>query len=235
MKRFGIIVLGLSLLMADPVGGQDLADPLADGSLVTYQYTGAVGGREGPYTALLPYAGPTSPSVNVYCVDEGRYVRVGDIVTARVTNLQTGTFGSSLLPHRYDGTMGAFQDNLKKAAWLSTQFWTTDTKYWKSLHYAIWSLTSGRDITGNTWAEWFVDEADLNFGTYNGGDYSDWSLLTAEYLDGELLEAGHRAGQSMLVQTTMTATPEPQTYLLMATGLIFLVFVGRRRLKENGF
>jgi hypothetical protein len=44
----------------------------------------------------------------------------------------------------------------------------------------------------------------------------------------------------MLVQAAglsraTTVTPEPETYLLMATGLIFLAFVGRRRLKENGY
>ena len=36
----------------------------------------------------------------------------------------------------------------------------------------------------------------------------------------------------MLVQSV---APEPQTYILMASGLIFLVAFGRRRLKEMGY
>ncbi len=35
-----------------------------------------------------------------------------------------------------------------------------------------------------------------------------------------------------LVQSVV---PEPQTYILMATGLLFMVFFGRRRMKEMGY
>ncbi len=34
---------------------------------------------------------------------------------------------------------------------------------------------------------------------------------------------------------TPAVTPEPQTYLLMGTGLIFPVLLGRRRMKEMGY
>jgi hypothetical protein len=230
MKRLGIILLGATMLLAQPLSGQKLADPaFEDGSSITYTFVGTEGGRFGPYIGEFAYNG-INP-VNIYCVDLYRSVSPGHVITADVQNLSdpAGLIGSP-------GYVGSdIQADLKKAAWLTTKFWETDVSEWKGIHYAIWSLSSGVSIAGTdaylVSAQGWVAAANANYMAY--GNYSDWSLLTttsAMYGDTPL----SRSTQSMLVQST-TVTPEPETYLLMATGLIFLAFFGRRRLKESGY
>ena len=103
------------------------------------------------------------------------------------------------------------QADLQKAAWLTTKFWDpANAADWKGIHYAIWSLTSGIGLVGT----------------------DDYLKSARDWVEGHP-EWGVRSSQSMLVQSTVT--PEPETYLLMATGLIFLAFFGRRRFKENGY
>ena len=227
MKRLGIVLLGLTLLLAQQVTGQMLVDPaFADGSTVTYTFTGTENGRYGPYIGNFAYAG--NNPVNMYCVDLYRSISPGLVVTASVANLQTGSLTAT------PGYAGLdLQKDMKKAAWLSMQFWSQPKTEWRAIHEAIWSLTSGISVGGAaaTWAA----EAESKFLTYQGGNYADWSLLTFESGYPEWNpNVAIRPTQSMLVQSTSVA-PEPQTYILMGTGLIFLVFVGRRRLKENGY
>ena len=237
MKRFGIILLGATMLLAQPLSGQKLADPaFADDSSITYTFTGTEGGRFGPYIGEFGYAG-TNP-VNIYCIDLYRSISPGQVITADVQNLSdpTGLVGAL----GYTGS--TLQKDLQKAAWLSMQFWNpANAADWKGIHYAIWSLTASLSIAGTDAyllsAQSWAAAAEANYLGY--GNYSDWSLLTFEsgtYGDYQLT----RPTQSMLVQAAglsraTTVTPEPETYLLMATGLIFLAFVGRRRLKENGY
>ena len=235
MKRLGIILLGATMLLAQPLSGQKLVKPaLADDSSITYTFLGTedkFSGGFGPYVGALGYAG-TNP-VNIYCVDLYQQTASGARITANVQNLSdpTGLVG----PLNYGGSN--LQADLQKAAWLTTKFWNpANAADWKGIHYAIWSLTSGIGLVGAdaylVSARGWIDAAEANYMGY--GDYSDWSLLTFEsgYFEAR---PGWTVGaaQSMLVQSTVT--PEPETYLLMATGLIFLAFFGRRRFKENGY
>jgi hypothetical protein len=43
------------------------------------------------------------------------------------------------------------------------------------------------------------------------------------------------AGLPTITEVPPTVTPEPQTCVLLFSGLIFMVFFGRRRLKEMGY
>jgi hypothetical protein len=240
MKRLGIILLGATMLFAQPLSGQKLADPaFPDDSSITYTFAGTEFGRFGPYIGNFAYSGDNP--VNIYCVDLYRGVSSGFVVTANVQNL--ADINGLVAPLNFlEGgayTAGQLQESLKKAAWLSMKFWDPanygDPAKLKALHYAVWSLTSGADISGSdaykVAASNWVSLATANYMSY--GNYSDWSLLTttsAMYGTTQLT----RSTQSMLVQST-TVTPEPETYLLMATGLIFLAFFGRRRFKENGY
>lgn len=235
MKRLGIILLGATMLLAKPLSGQNLVKPaLNDDSSITYTYLGTQDKENtgfGPYVGALGYAGANP--VNIYCVDLYRHTVTGARITANVQNL-SDPFGLAA-PMYYGGS--DLQTDLKKAAWLSMQFWNpANSGDWKAIHYAIWSLTSGTllnpsyplHISASHW----VSLAEANYMSY--GNYSDWSLLTFEsgFLE-DTPTTTVRDAQSMLVQSTVT--PEPETYLLMATGLLFLAFFGRRRLKENGY
>ncbi len=58
MKKFGVILFGLTLLLPQVVEGQKTANPpFADGSNVTYKFNSVEpgsNGREGPYVATFP-------------------------------------------------------------------------------------------------------------------------------------------------------------------------------------
>ena len=63
-----------------------------------------------------------------------------------------------------------------------------------------------------------------------GMDFDDWHVLTAYDAAGQRL----LPRQEMLTQT-QSVVPEPQTYVLLFSGLIFMVVFGRRRMKEQGY
>ena len=250
MKRLGIILFGLALILAQPVAGQVEFNPkLAPqlGSTVTYEFLGTEGGygATGPYVADLPFGGAVS-KVNIYCVDLGRRIWSGTIVNADVVNLAgpASAFTAARAPAGNGLTGAALQTSYQKAAYLSFMMsqgsFLTSTAlktHWEGLHKAIWHFTSGRALTGDgslgTDAYW-VAQANAAFG---GGGFApgfnvgEWSLLaTTSYERGGTVYKGET--QFMLTQSVV---PEPQTYILMGTGLIFLVFFGRRRLKEMGY
>ncbi len=121
MKRLGIILLGATMLLAQPLSGQMLADPaFPDDSNITYTFTGTEGGRFGPYIAQFAYPG-TNP-VNIYCVDMYRSVSSGQTINANVQNLSDAA-GLVSAPHYGGAHLPA---HLKKAARLSPQFWNPE-------------------------------------------------------------------------------------------------------------
>ena len=79
----------------------------------------------------------------------------------------------------------------------------------------------------------------------SGFNFNEWNVLTPyDFGDrGEL--DGIRGRQEMLAQSPVNVVnvlarppiqvPEPQTYILLLSGMIFMVFFGRRRVKEMGY
>ena len=78
----------------------------------------------------------------------------------------------------------------------------------------------------------FAAYANNNYGGY--GDYDQWSVLTTKSVANNYRL---QDSQEFLVQTQglPRLTEVPQTYVLMLSGLIFLVLIGRRRFKEIGY
>jgi len=73
--------------------------------------------------------------------------------------------------------------------------------------------------------EYFLDLADTNAAAFNT---DGWYILSENDVT-----LGHSdSGQEFLMRADVPATvnPEPSTYLLLGTGLFFLVTVGRKRL-----
>ena len=247
MKKLGIILFGL-LLLAQPVQGQDYSPNILAQSLpnqgsvqYTYDYPGNWvkaswnGVYVGPYegTLLMVGADPTNAPMSLYCVDFLHYAVANKVVTAKVSNIGSGNVSAARL-----GAAGL--DAYKKAAFLASMFssYTAVAQFsalsqaaaFSGIHAAIWYYTSGGGpYTGDPYWMAFKDYAEANYMSYGG--YGGWSVLTTQSVADNFRV---QDTQEFLVQTS-TVTPEPQTYVLLGSGLLFLVFVGRRRLKENGY
>ncbi|MFH1763252.1 MAG: hypothetical protein ABIF09_03575, partial [Gemmatimonadota bacterium] len=242
MKKFGIILFGLGMLLAQPVAAQ-IAPALPDQGTVKYtynnpgQYQGASFGGiyVGPYAGTLRAIGgnPTDAAMSLYCVDFFNFAVQGQVVAAVVSNLDGGNTSLARL-----GASGL--ESYKKTAFLSSLFQTygsigqfsglSQTQAWSGIHAAIWYFTSGEvgRYTSASYLSAFRDYATDNYLNYNG--FHQWSVLTTMSVGGNPLWAS----QEFLVQTQglprltqvpqvpPTVTPEPQTYGLMLSGLIFL-------------
>ncbi len=177
----------------------------------------------GPYSAFLT-SDPTKTTFTVYCVDFLNSISVGKVWTANVTRLATGALATTRL-----GLSGAANGLLryKKAAWLATQFSLVQTRAaWTGIHEAIWALTNpgnGQVKTANG-LYWFNQvNAAFVAGTPANLDWANWSVVT------DVRATGTTGGvQEFLVHQTQVA-PEPESYLLLATGLLALWACGRRR------
>jgi len=250
MKRSGVIVFGLGLLFAPPLAAQNISPTLPDQGTVQYiyNYPGSFIPASwnsvfvGPYEGTLVSIGsdPTSASISLYCVDFFHYVMPGKLVTADVSNIGGGNTSLARL-----GATGLA--SYQKAAFLASLFSSyaslapfsalTQAQAWSGIHAAIWYYTSGGGpYTGDPYWEDFRDYAAANYESYTG--YGQWSILTTTAIANSYLQDS----QEFLVQTAAlpataqlteaTVSPEPQTYVLMVTGLIFMALFGRRRLRE---
>jgi hypothetical protein len=255
MKKFGVIVFGMGLLLGQPVAAQEyvpnIAPALPFPGTVQYAYNnpGAYviaswnSVYVGPYEGTLHMVGadPTNAPISLYCVDFSHYVLKDKLVNATVSNLGGGDVSATRL-----GAGGL--DAYKKAAYLSSLFSSyTSTAdpvlsalgqqaAFSGIHAAIWYFISGAGpYTGDPYWEDFRDYANGNWTSYAG--YGAWSVLTTTSVENFRIQDS----QEVLVQSafssvqTSISSPEPQTYALLGIGLIFLVFVGRRRLKEQGY
>ena len=245
MKKFGIILFGLGMLLAQPVAGQQTsptyAPTLADQSLFKYEFkNGSYVGADwfqyvsvGPYSGLVGYSGVDRPMFTLYCVDFANRIYTGADINAWVSNVGVGNMSQTLL-----GSLGPASSvygspllRYQKAAWLASQYFAeAGTAHWSAIQTAIWTMmtpTFGVDATySNPWLG-LVLASDWNPGAF---DFNRWSVLTPMNADGTQIIGR----QEMLAQTGVV-TPEPQTYILLGSGLIFLVFFGRRRLREMGY
>lgn len=175
----------------------------------------------GPYTGRFltgPGGSPTSGQFSLFCVD----------INGAATD--AWTVSTSLAPPGGDAAMastklgsaaGSFA-KYTKAAYLSSLFssWATvnpsKQTAWSAIHAAIWSTMTGSTVgdAGFTLRDQLMAQASAAYT--NGWRGYHWYVLTP---------TDPKYGQEFLV-----VTPEPSTYLLLATGLLFLVALGRKRL-----
>jgi hypothetical protein len=177
---------------------------------------GGYGVQVGPY--LAQFTTPLSPQFSIYCVDYTHFAKDGWV---NVTGLGSGNdLGNTRLG------LSALEDNTgdyvryRQAAYLATLFDTGSqpTSEWGKIHAAIWSLTSGVTPGGNT------------------GDYltATWAAPTTFTTDGWYVltptnPGSSTSGQEFLMRTRVSV-PEPAGLLLIATGLLMLGMVSRKRI-----
>ena len=205
----------------------------------------------GPYTGQL-VSDPTMPMFTMYCVDYAHEVSHGEVWTVNESNLSSGDLSQTRLGDAGVGTyaQAAFLaslfdswDVLASARYDGTHTFSSylgsyaaNKRYmWSGIHAAIWKLTSGSAApTGSLATDLsvpFLTYASMkSLSGFDGLDMSEWSLLTPVDKDSPY------SAQEMLVRTTgTTVTPEPETYLLLATGMLFLFAMARRKqIREIG-
>jgi hypothetical protein len=170
----------------------------------------------GPYTATLT-SDPTHSTFSIYCIDFLHDITVGTVWNANVSEISPTGLSDSRL-----GNAGL--SRYQKAIWLATQFAANQTRAaWTGIHDAIWAITTPgyalKTAEGNTWLS-AVNTAFAS-GTPTDVDFTQWRVLTDVRSPGT---------QEFLVSTPpTTVTPEPETYLLMVTGLVGVLILYRRR------
>ena len=162
----------------------------------------------GPYQATV-LSQPGTPTLDIYCVDFLHSISLGYVWTAGFRSLAgdlTGTRGGN----------SAAVDYLK-AAWLASQFAVSNPAEWKNIQATMWNLfaPTAPDPTayGAHASNHWLQEATTNYQTVNP---NYWYVVT---------DVASPGTQEFLTYVT----PEPSTYLLLATGLFFLGFMYLRR------
>lgn len=193
----------------------------------------------GPYKGDLRYfndaPSPLFADINntiIWCVD---WSHVAPSTTTWDTYWGTAVAGTDFSKTRartnpLDATNAAAKLRYEKAAWLIEQYNAGVADYTAvNVQGSIWKLMGG---TPNTVA------FNSQFINLLGGGYSAPGALTRNwFVLSDDATSGSGSNQEFLYSTgtggTTSVVPEPSTYLLMATGLVALGLVSRRRRQQQ--
>lgn len=189
----------------------------------------------GPYQAQVTSA-PGQPTIDIFCVDYAHEVSNGQTWNATFSNVMgdlSDTRLGAVLPEAQARAM------YQQAAWLTNLYQYADGQQTKVIQTAIWQIMTP-SFAGSVTAsiggfsfttENLVDIAQTNYDkTLSWGghtldvDYSRYAVVT---------DVNFKAGGTQEFLTTFTPTPEPSTWLLMATGLASVGLFARRRKQQQ--
>jgi hypothetical protein len=220
MKRLltGMLVVGL---LAQP-GSVDAQQPYFYSGIPDAQeyldFLGGSGVNGGYGVQVGPYAGrfttPVSPMFSIYCVDYTHYARDQWV---NVTALDGGNLSNTRLEDYGD---------YQKAAYLASLFDTAPTSAWGGIHAAIWQITSGVSVGDPGQRSYYLDLAGTHAGSFST---QGWYVLSPS---NPYNVADSQLGQEFLMRAV--SVPEPATFLLLASGLLCLAAVSRKRILKAG-
>jgi hypothetical protein len=181
---------------------------------------GGYGVQVGPYVGR--FTDPTTPQFSIYCVDYTHYAKDQWVNVTALTS-------SDLSKTRIDD-YGTY----RQAAYLASLFDTAPKSAWGAIHAAIWNITSGQLLTPNDPSKVaaFVAQRDYYIDLDTPGEFtgSGWYILSPLNAQGGAYDG---TGQEFLMRTV--SVPEPASFILLASGLLFLAVASRRRLLGAGY
>lgn len=189
---------------------------------VAYQFADVGSQQVGPY--LLTFDMFDSAVKAIVCVDFNNHFQNAAPYLANLTLLSsddvtmaTRTRVGQLL----GGDVGITR--YTKMVWLALQFETEPTTQWGGIHGAIWSLQGapgGPAVALNPNIQFWLDQlANADLSTVDLGGF-------AVVTDTRTLN-GLGGSQEFLVRSNVV--PEPSAYLLLVTGMVGVMMIGRRR------
>ena len=171
---------------------------------------GGYGVQVGPYRGKF-LGDPSTAQFSIYCVDYRHYAKDQWV---NVTGLgPVGDLGNTRLDD---------YATYQQAAYLASLFDTAPTTSWGGIHAAIWSLTSGVTVGDYAQRQVYLDLATANASTFNT---TGWYVLSPYDVTGGEYDG---TGQEFLMRTV--SVPEPETFLLLASGLLLLAGFSHKRL-----
>ena len=172
---------------------------------------GGYGVQVGPYVGR--FTDPTTAQFSIYCVDYTHYARDQWV---NVTSLASGDLDSTRLKDYGD---------YQQAAYLASLFDTEPTSTWGGIHAAIWNITSGVAVGSAAQRDYYLGLAAANASTFAT---AGWYVLSPLDPNGGVNDS---TGQEFLMRSV--SVPEPAAFLLLASGLLLLAAVSRKRLLEG--
>ncbi|MBC7895783.1 MAG: PEP-CTERM sorting domain-containing protein [Cytophagaceae bacterium] len=180
----------------------------------------AYGYYVGPFWGTVT-SDPTKPKIDLYCVDVLNSITWGKTWSANLTNLASGNLANT---RHGDAKLANYQ----QAAFLATQFTApgVQTNMWGGIQAAIWNLLNpgqpngGTNVNLNSTEAYWLAQANLwsqNTQAVSDFDFSRWTIVT------DVNAAGNVSGKGTQEFLTTGITPEPETWMLMGTGLFLIV------------
>jgi hypothetical protein len=179
----------------------------------------AFGYYVGPFWGTVT-SDPTRPRIDLYCVDVLNHISFGQTWNANFTSLSSGNL--SLTRHG-NAKLAQYQ----QAAYLASLYTApgVTTTSWGGIQAAIWNLLNPGSPNGGTnpsvnssEAYWLAQAGTwYNSAGAQSFDFSRWTIVT------DMNSAGNVSGRGTQEFLTTGITPEPETWMLLGTGLVLIV------------
>lgn len=222
MKKLQLLLSAVALaLLAVPstASAQDTETLIRTGN----GYGVTLGTNRGTVYAS-PYQGrfagdPTNANIDMFCIDFMHNASPRNVgYTVALTSIGSGDLSST----RFGGLPNGLA-KYQQAAWLISHYSTATDNEWRAIQMAIWKVFTPTAYATNgaieAAAQGWLSTAQTAYDD-GGSTYSSFVVLTGQ-------------GQGAEYQEFIMVTPEPETYALMATGLLFLFLAWRRR-RQHG-